>query len=79
MARRLAVFFSTDLSVFLAVIMSVPMHRSVGRRHIDDVAMPDAPFGDDMVGKRLHLRAAAFEHGHLQAAFMVEVHMQRRL
>ena len=73
MARRVAVFFS------MVVIMRVPMRRSVGRRHVDDVTMPDAALGDDMVGKRLHLRAAALEHGHLQAAFMIEVHMQRRL
>src|SRR5882757_5272455 len=75
MAKGVAVFFF----MVLAVIVSVPVRRSVGRRHIDDVTMPDAAFGDDSVGKRLHLRAAASEHGHLQAAFMIEMHMQRRL
>jgi len=40
---------------------------SVGRPHTYDVSMPDAALGNDVVCERLRLRAAAFEHRHLQA------------
>ena len=56
-------------------LMKTPVRRSIGRLHIDDVSMPDAALGNDVVCERLHLQAAAFEHRHLQAAFVIEMHV----
>ena len=41
--------------------------------------MAHPALGDDMVGERLHVGAASFQHRHLQAAIVVDVHMKRRL
>ena len=43
------------------------------------MAVPHAAFGDDMVGKFLHVGAAALEHGDFHAAVVIEMHVQRRL
>src|SRR6202035_615758 len=71
------------------VTVSVPMLMAMGRaaavrmraigRQIDDVAVAHAALGNDAVGELLHVGAAALEYGDLHAAFVVEMHVQRRL
>src|SRR3954470_4884572 len=65
--------------MLMVVIMVMAMAVVLRCRHINDVAMPDAPLGDDMVSEGLHLRAAAFEHGDLKAALVIEMHVERGL
>jgi hypothetical protein len=52
--------------------------RAVGGQ-IDHVAVAHAAFGNDVIGELLHVGAAALEYGDFHAAFVVEVHVQRRL
>ena len=52
--------------------------RAVGRQ-IDHVAVAHAALGNDVVGELLHVGAEALEHRDFHAAFVVEVHVQRRL
>ena len=53
--------------------------RMKRRRQVDDLPVADPSFGDDMIGKLLHLFAGSLQHRHLHAAFVVQVHMQRGL
>ena len=48
-------------------------------RHQDDVTVAHAPFGDDMVGERLHLGTAPLQHGHFEATVVADVNMERCL
>ena len=43
------------------------------------MAVAHAALGDDVVGELLHVGAAALEHGDLDAAFVIEMHVQRRM
>ena len=52
--------------------------QAVGRQE-HDMAMAHAAFGDDVVGKFLHVGATAFEHGNFHAAVVIEMHVQCRL
>ena len=47
-------------------------------RHQHDAAVAHAALGDHVLGEVLHGAGLALEHGHLHAAVMVEVDMQRR-
>jgi hypothetical protein len=46
---------------------------------VDDMTVANAAFGNDVVGKMLHVGAAAFEHGHLHATVVVQMNVQRCL
>ena len=46
---------------------------------INHVAVAHATLGDDALGELLHVGALALEDRNLHAAFVVEMHMQRRL
>lgn len=48
-------------------------------RQIDDLAMSDTAFGDDVVGELLNFSAGSLQHRHLHATFVVEVNVQRGL
>jgi hypothetical protein len=67
------------MAVAMRMSVVIRMRRAVARRDIDDVAVPHAALGDDVIGERLHLRALALQHRHLEAALVVEVHVERRL
>jgi hypothetical protein len=78
------VIVSCTLSVVVAT-MAVLMRaaatmavRTVGGQ-IDDLTVAHAALGDNMVGKPLHVGAAAHEHGDFETIRVVEMHMQRRL
>ena len=64
--------------VVMGVRMTRPPSYRFGRDK-DDMAVTNAALRDHLVGKGLHLGAVSFEDGHLQAAFSVQMHMQRRL
>ena len=63
----------------MLVGVAVRMGRAAGRRHIDDMAVAHAAFGDHLVGERLDLGAAALEHGDFEAACLIEMDVQRCL
>ena len=61
------------------VTAAVP--RSVGMRHrwqIYDLTVSHPSFGDDVVGELLHVFTGSLQDRHLQAAFVVQVDVQRR-
>ena len=67
------------MTVTMAVRVRVRVRGALGRRHVDHVAVAHAALGDYVIGERLHFRAAAFEHRHLEAACFIKMHVQRRL
>jgi hypothetical protein len=46
---------------------------------VDHVSVTYPAFGDNMVGKVLHIRAKSLEHSNFHAAILIEMHMKRRL
>ena len=50
-----------------------------GRRQVDDLPVSHASFGDDMIGKLLHVFTRSLKDSHLHAALVVQVHMKRGL
>jgi hypothetical protein len=48
-------------------------------RQVDHAAVAHTALGNDVVGKLLHFRAAAFEQRNLKTAVVIKVHMQCRL
>src|SRR5262245_28150647 len=66
-----------------AARMAVPTPRGAGsageglRRHHDNAAVAHAALGDHVLGEVLHRAGLALEHGHLHAAVVVEVDVER--
>jgi hypothetical protein len=46
---------------------------------IDDLPVPYAPFGDDVVGESADVVAASLQDRHLHALFVIQMNMERRL
>ena len=57
----------------------LPLAMMMRSGQINHVAMAHATLGDDALGELLHVGSLALEHRDLHAAFVVEVHVQRRL
>jgi hypothetical protein len=46
---------------------------------IDHVSVTYPALGNNLVGKSLHIESTPLEHSHFHAAFLIEMHVQRRL
>jgi hypothetical protein len=46
---------------------------------VDDVSMTYPSFGNDVIGKMLHIGATSLEHCNFHATLLIEMHVQRRL
>ena len=49
------------------------------RRQINDLPVPHAAFGNDVIGKLPHVFTGSFKDRHLHAALVVQVDVKRRL
>ena len=63
----------------VAVRLAAAMGMRTLRRQIDHMAVAHAALGNDVIGKFLHVGAAALEHRDLHAAVVAEMYVQRRL
>ena len=53
------------------------MRMGMLRGQVDDMTVANATLGNDVVGKILHVGAAALEHRHLHATVVVQMNVQR--
>lgn len=63
------------MNVLVAAVMTM---RTISRQ-IDNMAVTNSAFGDDVVSQLLDIGTAAFEYRNFHAVVVVEVHMQRCL
>lgn len=74
---------SVPAAMLVAVPVIMPMAvvvipvRGVAQRDDHGAAVADAAFGDHPLGHRPHRPAVALQHGHLHAASVVEMDVQR--
>ena len=62
--------------------MAVAVCRPVSIRRrwqVDDLAMSDPSFGNDVIGESLHVLAGSLQDCYLHAAFVVQVDVKRGL
>ncbi len=62
----------------MAVAVRWPMSMR-RRRQVNDLPVPHAAFGDDVIGKLPHVFTWSFKDRHLHAALVVQVDMKRGL
>src|SRR3569833_2026631 len=65
------------MRVRVAVTMAAPVRYR--DRHHHDMAVTDAALGDDLLGERLHFAPRALQHGDLETALGIDMHMQSGL
>src|SRR4051812_31125538 len=63
------------MAVTMRMAVGMPVIRRRLDRHHHDLAVAHAALGDDVIGECLDLAAHAFQHGHLKAAFLVDMHV----
>lgn len=66
-------------SAAMAVGLAATVGMRAVSRQVDHPAMTDTAFGDDAVGKLLHVGAAPLQYGDLHAAVVIDMHVQSRL
>ena len=70
-----------------SVSMAEGMGRCIGRAaymglvqgQVDHVSVTYSAFGNNVVGKALHIGATSLKHGNFHATLLIEMHVQRRL